>query len=200
MLGFNSSDDPDLARKFMEECGFTFRTVLDGSSEATHVAFQGYKASCVPLHYVIDREGKIALTQPGFEGGYKKILGTLSWLGVNTGVPPRPPDEPATETDEEEGPPATVGSPVRGKARIHGTVFGESGKPLQFVTIRLECSGPPVNKIAVTDEEGGFRFRRLPHGRYTLTLERIPGDESKHIQKEITIKDDGVKEVNFGKE
>lgn len=199
VLGFNSADDPDQAREFMEECGFKFRTVLDGSDEATNVAFQGYKASCVPLHYVIDREGKIALTQPGFEG-YKKILGTLSWLGVNTGVPPRPPDEPATGTEEEEGPTALVGSPVRGKAGIHGTVLDEKGKPLQYVTISLKCAHPPVNKIAITDEEGGFRFRRLPHGRYTLTLERIPGDESEHIQKEITIKEDGVKEVNFGKE
>ena len=50
VIGFNSSDDPDMARDFMKECGFAFRSVLDSSQEAIHAAFSGYKACCVPLH------------------------------------------------------------------------------------------------------------------------------------------------------
>lgn len=53
----------------MQECGFNFRTVLDSSDEALQVAFSGCKASCMPLHYIIDREGRIALTRPVFEPG-----------------------------------------------------------------------------------------------------------------------------------
>ena len=79
-----------MAREFIKECGFTFRTVLDSSDEAGQVAWGAYKACCVPLHYVIDRERKIVLALPGFEKGYKTILGTLARLGVDTGVDPLP--------------------------------------------------------------------------------------------------------------
>ena len=134
VLGFNSSDDPDMAREFMDECGFTFRTVLDSSDEAIHVAFTGYKATCVPLHYIIDRKGKIALTQPGFEKGYGKILGTLARLGVNTGVDPLPAPEPArkvrekeTEKEKEKGG-CTGGQPSR-TARLNPLKHGASSGP-----------------------------------------------------------------------
>ena len=88
-----------MARDFMKECGFTFRTVLDSGPEATEVAWSGYKACCVPLHYVIDKERKIALALPGFEEGYKTILGTLARLGVDTDVDPLP--VPTVEPEQE---------------------------------------------------------------------------------------------------
>lgn len=96
-LGFNSSDNADMARDFMKECGFSFRTVLDSSDEAGKIAWCAYKACCVPLHYVIDKHRKIALAQPGFEEGYKTILGTLARLGVDTGVDPLPAPESVRE-------------------------------------------------------------------------------------------------------
>jgi hypothetical protein len=197
VLGFNSSDDADLAREFMEECNFPFRTVLDSSDEARDVAYTGYKASCVPLHYIIDREGKIALAQPGFESGYKKILGTLARLGVDTGVEPLPvPDAVRTERRGERAIPS-VGAPVRGKAVIQGRLTGSDGKPVPAASIRLRCEDPPIRKAGETDGEGTFKFRRLPAGAYTLTWERDPRDPSRDVEKEITLEEEQSLEIEL---
>jgi hypothetical protein len=200
VLGFNSSDDPAMAREFMEENDFGFRTVLDSSTAATHAAYTGYKATCVPLHYVIDREGKIALTQPGFEKGYRKILGTLARLGVETGVDPLPapkPVKPARKARPGEKVIASVGSPVRGTAVIRGKVVDLSGKPVGKAMIRLRCAKPAVLKAADSDETGCFVFRRLPAGDYQLSLERNPLDESRDVGKNVSLGDGQKVEVEF---
>jgi hypothetical protein len=192
VLGFNSADDPGMAKEFMKECGFTFRTVLDSGPEAINVAFSGYKASCVPLHYLIDRQGKIALTQPGFETGYTRILGTLARLGIDTGVAPLPLPKAARKVREAEKSIPSVGSSIRGEAEISGSVLDAAGKPVKDVSVRLLCKDPAVRKAAATDEEGRFIFRRLPAGAYTVTVEWDPLDEAKDRDKEIKI-DDGRK-------
>lgn len=188
VLGFNSSDDPDMAREFMEECGFSFRTVLDSSQAAITTAFSDYKACCVPLHYVIDRKRRVVLAQPGFEKGYRTILGTLTWLGVETGVAPLEPQFKSRRS--ETGKPAAFAGPVvRGKSLIRGVLSGSRNEPLARITVRLACSDPKVSKKTTTDDEGRFWFRRLPGGRYTLTVDLDPLDKTGMIEKEVLVKE-----------
>lgn len=189
VLGFNSSDDATMAKEFMEECDFTFRTVLDSGQEALNVSYSGYKASCVPLHYIIDREGKIALTQPGFERGYGKILGTLARLGVDTGVEPLPANEPVRTVRKAEKTIPPVGPKVRGKGLIEGTVVDPTGKPISDVAIRLRCTEPSIRKATSTDGEGLFKFRRLPAGEYLVTLEWDATDETKDVERKVSLED-----------
>lgn len=58
----NYSDDTDHARKFLEENGVTFPTVLDTSKEAEDVMWK-YETligmTAVPMSYLIDKEGKV---------------------------------------------------------------------------------------------------------------------------------------------
>jgi hypothetical protein len=57
ILGFNSADDPKIARKFLREKRINFPNILDSSRAAQDVAARTYKGSGVPLNYIIDRDG-----------------------------------------------------------------------------------------------------------------------------------------------
>ena len=48
--------DKQIALEFMQENGATFPTILD-SSDAAEKVHENYRASGVPLNYLIDREG-----------------------------------------------------------------------------------------------------------------------------------------------
>jgi peroxiredoxin len=81
ILGFNASDDKQIALEFMRENGATFPTILDSSDAATKVSFQDYRASGVPLNYLIDREGKIADAWYGYEEGHPRAKAALKKMG-----------------------------------------------------------------------------------------------------------------------
>jgi peroxiredoxin/outer membrane lipoprotein-sorting protein len=70
VLGYNCADERSIALTFMKEYNATFPNVLDTSSLAQSVFFDGYQKigwSGVPLNYIIDREGKVAAAWYGFE-------------------------------------------------------------------------------------------------------------------------------------
>ncbi len=70
IIGYNCSDDRDIALAFMKEYGATFPNVLDTSSEAQRTYFDKYQTlgwSGVPLNYVIDGEGKVAAAWYGYD-------------------------------------------------------------------------------------------------------------------------------------
>ncbi len=180
VLGFNSSDDADLAREFMTECGFTFRTVLDSSEAATMTAIRDYKACCVPLHYVIDRERTIALAQPGFEKGYKTILGTLARLGVDTGVEPLPApeakrkQEPARRGWEEADAEDRADSSIE-KCSLSGKVMDQNHRPVQGARLMVHSGEHSFSRSVRTDGEGIYSLDGLKPGHYAVSLSRRPG-------------------------
>jgi hypothetical protein len=77
ILGFNAADDKQIAIEFLAENGATFPTILDASDAAVKVAFQDYKASGVPVNYIIDDKGKIVDAWYGYEQGHKRALNAL---------------------------------------------------------------------------------------------------------------------------
>ncbi len=169
-----------MAREFMKECGFTFRTVLDSSDEATQVAFSGYKACCVPLHYVIDKERKIVLAQPGFEEGYKTILGTLARLGVDTGVDPLP----AIPVKRKQGPakrgwedPSEEDSetPQLEQCSLSGKVLDENHQPVKGRTLEVFSTEHAFNKRVKTSDEGTYVLESLKPGGYMVQFTKRPG-------------------------
>lgn len=81
ILGMNASDDKQIALEFMRENGATFPTILDASDAATKVSFQDYRASGVPLNYIIDREGKIVDAWYGYEEGHPRAMAALQKTG-----------------------------------------------------------------------------------------------------------------------
>lgn len=188
-----------MAKDFMEEHGFAFPSVLDSSDAALQASFSDYNACCVPLHYIIDSDYRIALAQPGFEKGYGKILGTLARLGVDTGVPPLPAEKPKRKPRKADKALTSVGSPVRGKGVIKGLVLNVDGNPIKDQSIRLRCPALKIAKAASTDENGKFIFRRLPPGTYDVTFEQDLLDESKDIKKEVKLEDNQKTDVNFVK-
>ena len=82
ILGFNCSDDRQIALDFMRENSATFPSVLDSSDTAMKIAFSGYQMSGVPLNYIIDPEGKIVEAWYGYEEGHKTALAALEKAGL----------------------------------------------------------------------------------------------------------------------
>ena len=82
ILGFNSSDDKKIAMEFLRENSATFPTILDSSDAARRVGFSDYRASGVPLNYIIDRQGKIVDAWYGYEEGHKRALAALEKAGL----------------------------------------------------------------------------------------------------------------------
>jgi peroxiredoxin len=82
ILGFNCSDDKEIALEFFHENKATFPTILDSSRKASMVQFRDYKGSGVPLNYVIDRQGKIVDAWYGYEEGHKRALAALEKAGL----------------------------------------------------------------------------------------------------------------------
>jgi glutathione peroxidase-family protein len=80
ILGFNCSDDRQIALDLLRENSATFPNILDSSDAATKTAFQDYKSSGVPLNYIIDREGKIVDAWYGY--GHKRATEALEKLGM----------------------------------------------------------------------------------------------------------------------
>jgi peroxiredoxin len=82
ILGFNCADDEKIALEFMQENSATFPNILDSSSAATRIQFDGYKGSGVPLNYIIDRQGKVVDAWYGYEKGHKRALAALKKAGL----------------------------------------------------------------------------------------------------------------------
>ncbi len=82
ILGFNGSDDKQIALEFLKENSATFPNILDSSDAAKRVAFEGYKMSGVPLNYIIDREGKVVDAWYGYEKGHKRAIAAMEKLGL----------------------------------------------------------------------------------------------------------------------
>jgi len=82
ILGFNCSDDKQIALDFMRENSATFPNVLDSSAAAVQIGFRDYQMSGVPLNYIIDRDGKIVEAWYGYEEGHKQALAALEKAGL----------------------------------------------------------------------------------------------------------------------
>ena len=82
ILGFNCSDDKQIALEFLKENSATFPNILDSSDVAVRVSFDDYKGSGVPLNYIIDREGKVVDAWYGYEKGHKRAIAALEKLGL----------------------------------------------------------------------------------------------------------------------
>ena len=82
ILGFNCTDDKQIALDFMQENSATFPNVLDSSHAAQKVYFKDYRVKGVPTNYIIDREGKIVDSWLGYEEGHERVIEVLEKLGV----------------------------------------------------------------------------------------------------------------------
>ena len=82
ILGFNCSDDKQIALEFLRENSATFPNILDSSDAAKRVAFEDYKGSGVPLNYILDREGKVVDAWLGYEEGHKRAIAALEKAGL----------------------------------------------------------------------------------------------------------------------
>ena len=84
ILGFNSSDDKDIALEFLEENKATFPTIIDSSDAAVKTAYRDYRASGVPLNYIIDKEGKVVDAWYGYEKGHSRAKAALKKAGLKS--------------------------------------------------------------------------------------------------------------------
>jgi peroxiredoxin len=80
ILGFNSSDDKQVALDFLRENSATFPNILDPSDAAKKVANQDYKCSGVPLNYIISKDGKIVDAWYGY--GHTREQQVIEKLGM----------------------------------------------------------------------------------------------------------------------
>lgn len=70
ILSIETTNRPELARKFVEQVGATFPIVLDDQKTAgTTFQLQG-----VPTNLLIDRDGNVIFRHLGFAPGHEKIL------------------------------------------------------------------------------------------------------------------------------
>jgi peroxiredoxin len=82
ILGFNCSDDRQIALEFLHENGATFPTILDSSQAAITVGFTQFKMTGVPLNYIIDPQGKVVDGWYGYEEGHARALAALKEAGL----------------------------------------------------------------------------------------------------------------------
>lgn len=87
ILGFNSADDKKIALEFLAENRATFPTILDASDAAVKTNFQDYRASGVPVNYIIDRDGKIVDAWYGYEQGHGRAKAALAKAGLKVSAP-----------------------------------------------------------------------------------------------------------------
>ena len=57
-----------------------------------------------------------------------------------------------------------------GTSGIEGRVFDESGSVLPGVTVTLSSPAVQGTQVAVSDQDGRYRFTRLPSGVYRLVF------------------------------
>ncbi len=82
ILGLNCSDNRKIALDFLRDNSATFPNILDTSRTGRKVAYDSYKATGVPLNYIIDREGKIVDAWYGYEEGHKRAIAALEKAGM----------------------------------------------------------------------------------------------------------------------
>jgi hypothetical protein len=87
LLGFNSADDKQIAREFLQEVGAAYPTILDTSRTALRVRFLNYRAGDQPVNYIIDREGKIVGGWCDNDEGFKRALTALKKAGLKIDEP-----------------------------------------------------------------------------------------------------------------
>jgi peroxiredoxin len=81
ILGFNSSDEKDIALGFMREAGITFPNILDTSDEAIRVEYYAYRSHGAPVNYIIDRDGNIVDAWNGDYKTHDRALAALKEIG-----------------------------------------------------------------------------------------------------------------------
>jgi peroxiredoxin len=81
ILGFNYTDDKQIALDFLRENSVEFPTVIDYTLGAVSTNID-YKGNSMPLNYIIDREGKIVDGWYGYQEGHKRALEALEKLGI----------------------------------------------------------------------------------------------------------------------
>ena len=105
ILGFNPSDDKQIALDMLRENGVTFPNIIDSSDAALKVCFRDYQrlnSSAVPLSYIIDCDGNVVDAWYGYEEGHQKpkaILEKLFLVQLLRNALLRPPVD---ESDSEK--------------------------------------------------------------------------------------------------
>ncbi len=82
ILGFNPSDDKNIALEFLKENKATFPTIIDSSDAAVKTSIRDYRQSGVPLNYIIDKEGKVVDAWYGYEKGHPRAKAALKKAGL----------------------------------------------------------------------------------------------------------------------
>jgi len=76
-------EERNLARLMLRENQVTFPNIRDGSRVAFKVLDKKYKGgSGVPLHYIIDRQGKVVEAWYGSQEGHPRALAALKRAGL----------------------------------------------------------------------------------------------------------------------
>jgi hypothetical protein len=155
ILGYNSADDPKLARKFLRQKKITFPNILDPSREAQEVAMRTYKGSGVPLNYIIDREGRINAAFSGYAEGDLRGIEALeeALVGLTVG-----------DSDSSGG--------------LVGTVFGPDGLPLSRAFVKLNPTFAWYKKgrrlvSTRSQSDGRYEFTAVLPGAYDLSVQVV---------------------------
>lgn len=86
VMGFNCSDQKDIAQQLLTEKGVTFPSIVETAKAAQNVSFQQYQTlggmSAVPLNYIIGRDGKVAAAWYGYSNEDTKPAALLEQLGI----------------------------------------------------------------------------------------------------------------------
>jgi peroxiredoxin len=84
VLGFDASDDKQIALEMLRDNKVTFPNIIDSSDAAMKVCFQQYQRfgrSAVPMSYVIGRDGKIVDAWYGYEKGEARTVAAMQKVG-----------------------------------------------------------------------------------------------------------------------
>ena len=88
VLGVNCADDRKIALELLEKDSVTFPNSIDSSEATQKVFYRDYRASGVPLNYIIDREGRVAAAWYGYSRKDRRAADVLERLGVRRVVRP----------------------------------------------------------------------------------------------------------------
>ncbi len=165
ILGFNSADQKEIALEFLAENGATFPTIIDASDAAMKIGFQDYRASGVPVNYIIDRQGKIVDGWYGYEQGHGRAKMALAKAGIGESLPVAEGIVEVLAAALRRPSPKTPASAPTATSKAPASAPAKADEPSQrgetwSISIRLDAPSlvPPAVQLAILDQDPVVEF------------------------------------------
>jgi peroxiredoxin len=83
VVGFNDTDERQIAASFVKEVSATFPLIVDSSPVAQDISMSQYRCSGVPVNYIIGKDGKVVDAWYGNDDHYERAMQAVKRAGLD---------------------------------------------------------------------------------------------------------------------